>query len=154
MSSSVMFWVGLAVLLFWAVGAYNRLVRQRSQGLLAFAVLDHLFIRFITMAKEKGSDSGALAAAADQFLASLKVARIQPLNGPTTNALKTAYETLCLCWQQVPDTLPSQWDQLAVQLDMARSDFNQSVLTYNQAIGQFPAVVLARVFGFRPAQLL
>jgi LemA protein len=33
-------WVVLAVLLFWFVGAYNRLVRQRSAVLQAYATLD------------------------------------------------------------------------------------------------------------------
>jgi LemA protein len=149
-----MFWVGSALLLFWSVGAYNRLVRLRSQGLAAFAVLDDLLGRFVTMAREKGSDSGALIAAADQFQSSLRVSRSQPLNGPTTSALRTAYETLCSCWLQVPDTLPSQWDQLAVQLEIARTDFNRSVISYNLALTQFPAVLLAWVIGFRPAQSL
>ncbi len=29
-------WVALAVILFWSVGAYNRLVRLRSQAIAAF----------------------------------------------------------------------------------------------------------------------
>jgi LemA protein len=149
-----MLWAGFAVLIFWSVGAYNRLVRLRSKGLAAFSVLDDSLSRFVTMAREQGSDSGALVAAANQFESSLKVSRTQPLNAPTTSALSTAYETLWSCWLQVPDRLAPQWDHLELQLEMARADFNQSVLSYNAALNQFPAIVLAWVIGFRPAQSL
>ncbi|UST54011.1 lema family protein [Comamonadaceae bacterium OTU4NAUVB1] len=39
------YWVGAAVLLFWFVGAYNRLVRLRSATLQAYAVLDAALVR-------------------------------------------------------------------------------------------------------------
>ncbi len=149
-----MIWAGLALLLFWSVGAYNRMVRLRSQGLVAYTGLDRLLSQFAAMAREQGPDSGALCAAADQFQASLNVSRSQPLNGATTKALRTAYETLRLCWLNAPDALSPQWEQLAVQLDMARSDFNQSVSAYNAAIRQFPAAVLAWLFGLKPAEPL
>jgi LemA protein len=35
---------------------------------------------------------------------------------------------------------------------MARAEFNKAVARYNAAVTQFPAVLLARLFGFRPAQ--
>jgi len=166
MNSYVALWLGLAVSLFWAVGAYNRLMRLRSQGLAAFAILDDLLVQFVTMTRQDVSDSAALVAAAEQFQASLKVSRSRPLNGPTTSALKTAYATLCSCWSRSPEmatgstgtgmpgSLPSQREQLAVQIELARSEFNKSVTRYNAAINQFPALVLARIFGFRPAQTM
>jgi hypothetical protein len=45
-----------------------------------------------------------------------------------------------------------QWEQLAFQVDRARSDFNLSVINYNEARNQFPANVLAKIFGFKPAE--
>ena len=39
------YWIGLAVLLFWFVGAYNRLVRLRSATLQAYAALDAALVR-------------------------------------------------------------------------------------------------------------
>lgn len=166
------------------MGAYNRLVRLRFRGIAAFANLETFFNQYILMVKTNVpewsaaaapgnalSDSdtasaawSALAAAADQLNASLKVAHTRPLNGPTMSALRTAFETLCLSWLRlrdlpadlagaaVPDTLQSQWEMVAVQVEMARTDFNRTVTNYNQAIGQFPALLLARVFGFKPAQ--
>ncbi len=184
MSDSVMVWFAIAVLLFWSMGAYNRLMRIRSQGIAAFAALEGLFNQYLLMVKTNFPAGGpadslhheshgheafssawaGLAAAAEQFHASLKVARAQPLNGPTTNALRTAHETLCLSWLRLrnlppdlagpalPNTLQSQWEHVALQAEIARGDFNSRVVSYNEAINQFPALLLAWLFGFKPAQ--
>jgi len=184
MSNSVMVWFAVAVLLFWAMGAYNRLVRLRSQGIHAFAALEGLFNQYVLIVKTNcpqadelrsihDSDQdqkisaeawNGLAAAAEQFNASLKVAHVQPLNGPAMSALVTALATLNLSWSRLsdlpfnvtepvlPNHLQLQWDQLALQVDIARSEFNRRVDNYNEAIHQFPALLLAWVFGFKPAQ--
>jgi LemA protein len=164
MSSSVFLWFGVAVLLFWAVGAYNRLVRLRSQGIAVFAVLEGLLNQFVSMAGPEVTDSAALVAAADQFRVALKMCRSQPLHGATISALTMTYETMCLCWSrqrqhgprgnapEPSEDLPLQWEQLVAQTEMARADFNKAVARYNAGVTQFPAVLLARLFGFRPAQ--
>jgi LemA protein len=184
MNASVALWFVFALLLFWAMGAYNRLVRLRSRGIAAFANLETFFNQYILMVKTNvpqwsaaaapgnavpDNDTSvaawaALAAAAEQLNASLKVAHTRPLNGPTMSALRTAFETLCLSWLRlrdlpadlagaaVPDTLQSQWETVAAQVEMARTDFNRTVTNYNQAISQFPALLLARAFGLQPAQ--
>lgn len=164
LSSSLTLWIGLATLSFWAVGAYNRLVRLRSQGLAAFANLEQTFSQLAALAKHDFAGSRALAAAAEQFQASLKVSRSQPLNGPAMSALKTAFETLCRCWDRqcevsfdetaaiAREALERQWDPLVAQADRARSEFNAAVENYNAAISQFPAVLVAWVFGFRTAE--
>ena len=36
----------------------------------------------------------------------------------------------------------------------ARQTFNEAVRTYNHAQGEFPAVLVARLFGFAPAAML
>lgn len=184
MSDSLMVWLAIAVLLFWSMGAYNRLVRLRSQGLVAFAALEGLLHQYLELVKTNCPDAGeanadpaarpeqdafsaawaALAAAAEQFNASLKVVHAQPLKGPTMLALGTALETLRLSWSRLqnlpadlagpalPASLQSQWEQLASQIDLARAEFNGRVVNYNEAIAQFPALLLAWVFGFKPAQ--
>lgn len=189
MSNSVMVWIAIAVLLFWSMGAYNRLMRLRSQGILAFAALEALLSQLVVTVKANLPEAavaadvpsdlpahdasaafsaacGGLVAAAEQFNVSLKVAHARPLNGPTTSALKTAFETLCLSWSRLlalsadlagpalPVTLQLQlqWEQIAVQVEVARTEFNRRVENYNEAISQFPALLLAWVFGFKPAQ--
>lgn len=184
MSDSVMVWVSVALMLFWSMGAYNRLMRLRSQGIVAFAALEGLFNQYVLLVKKNLPDAvealdaydpgqrhnsssaawAGLAAAAEQFNASLKAAHARPLNGPTTNALKTAFQTLCLSWSRLqdlppdlagpalPNFLQSQWEHIALQSEIARAEFNKTVTNYNEAINQFPALLLAWVFGFKPAQ--
>jgi LemA protein len=184
MTDSVLVWLAIAVFLFWSMGAYNRLVRLRSQGLVAFGALEAPFNQYILLVKNNipdvretpdadgsghGNDSShaawaGLAAAAEQFSASLKVAHAHPLNGPTTSALKTAFDTLCLSWSRLQDLPPdlagsalpaalqSQWEHIGFQAEMARAEFNRTVTNYNEAINQFPALLLAGMFGFKPAQ--
>lgn len=184
MSDSVMVWFAIAVLLFWSMGAYNRLVRLRSQGNMSFVALEGLFNQYVLIVRTNYPDVGTghsppdashghnqasvmwggLVAAAEQFNASLRVAHAQPLNGSAMRALGTALTTLCLCWSQLrdlpsdlagpalPGALQLQWEQVTAQVEVARAEFNQRVLNYNEAIDQFPALLLARVFGFKPAQ--
>lgn len=184
MSDSVMVWVFIALLLFWSMGAYNRLVRLRFQGIAAFAALESLLNQYVLMVKanfpdalvfiaprdeRQGDDAfldawTGLTAAADQFTASLKMAHAKPLNGPTMLALRTALDTLCLCWARLrdlppdlagaplPSALQSQWEHVALQAEMASTEFNRQVENYNEAIHQFPALLLAWVFGFKSAQ--
>ena len=184
MSDSVLVWFAIAVLLFWAMGAYNRLMRLRSQGIGAFVTLEGLFNQYVQLVKtsipqveaghaaheaNQGRDASAAAwagllAATEQFNASLKVAHVRPLNGATMSALRTAFETMCLSWSRLrdlppdlagpalPGALQQQWEQLAFQAEMARAEFNRRVVNYNQAIRQFPALMLAWLFGFKPAQ--
>ena len=184
MSDSLIVWFAIAVLLFWSMGAYNRLVRLRSQGLVAFATLESLLNQYVALVKTNFPDASVadsrpdagqaqdafsaawtgLAAATEQFNASLKIVHTQPLKGPTMRALGTALETMCLSWSRLqnlppdlagpalPGTLQSQWEQVASQDDIARTEFNGRVVNYNEAIAQFPALLLTWVFGFKPAQ--
>lgn len=184
MNASVLLWLTIAVLLFWWMGAYNRLVRLRSQGITAFAALEALFNQHLLLVKAhspqtaavdagheeaQGHDDAAVAwhglvAAAGQFNASLKAAHAHPLNGATMRALRTAFETLSLSWSRLqdrapdlagpalPSTLQAQWAHVAFQVEVARAEFNRAVVNYNEAIAQFPALLLAWVFGFKPAQ--
>ena len=184
MSDSVIVWIIIALLLFWSMGAYNRLVRLRFQGIAAFSALEGLLNQYVLMVSanfpqtidpmtplDEGQSGdefflawAGLAAAAEQFTASLKMAHAKPLNGPTMLALKTALETMCLCWARLRDLQPdlagsplpgallSQWEHVALQAEIARTEFNRQVENYNEAIHQFPALLLAWIFGFKPAQ--
>ena len=53
MGDSIVSWFVLAILLFWAMGAYNRLVRLRSHGIVAFAALERLFDQYLSMVKKE-----------------------------------------------------------------------------------------------------
>ena len=184
MSDSVTVWLALAVFLFWAMGAYNRLGRLRSQRLQAFAVLDGLLKQYPVLVNtalpapqvrpvqgderlESGEVSAAwaaLAAAAESLAASLKGTHALSLNGATIGRMRAGLDAVFQAWTRLQALPPEQtgpvlasalvlqWTQLGTQTDAARSEFNQRVVNYNEAIQQFPALLLAWVLGFKPAQ--
>ena len=184
MSWPLGFWIGAAVLLFWAVGAYNRLIRLRAAVLQAFAALEArlreqadlvqacLPASFVpAVAKEEGAGNGmaglwnGLGGATLQFTASLDAARTRPLDPDSIAALKAAHGVLYMAWQRLqqddahdlagaalPDTLQLRWQQTAAHVKDDAGMFNQQVDAYNDAIAQFPALLVASLFSFRPAR--
>ncbi|MFM2275791.1 MAG: hypothetical protein RL211_1663 [Pseudomonadota bacterium] len=184
MDAPVVFWLLVAVLVFWAVGAYNRLIRLRSQAIGAFAVVNEHFLRYIGLVRANASlmNNTGLAelvaqytdtltqawigvdGAATQFDASLKIVSQRPLDAVAMSAMQTAYSTLCSSWERlqneppdlaghrIPEVLQQDWAQVAVLISPARADFNRLVVAYNEAISQFPASILAWLFGFKPAR--
>lgn len=175
MRNSVVIWIISAVLLFWAVGAYNRLVRLRAQAIAAFAPLEAQFAHYAALvhnsfASIHGDDGPAaragLVGAALQLEASMKVARAQPLDVLAMQALETAHEALSASWARVrneppdlagaplPQALQLQWEHIALDAGYACVEFNRRVEDYNAAIQQFPARLLAGLFGFKPAHMI
>lgn len=178
MLSSSLFWILLAVMVFWAVGAYNRLVRLRSAVIQAFGGLDVYLVRMMALPGECAAAADmraqaeapvwqSLQAAAAQFGASLAVARAQPLQADAAAALSTALQVLCAAWDglaqsgtgacagaQAGATWVQQWGHLQKQRSQAQELFNRAVLQYNDSLAQFPARLLAGVFGFKRGRTL
>lgn len=180
MSDSVTVWLALAVLLFWAMGAYNRLGRLRLQRLQAFAVLDGLLRQYPVLlntalpASQVGDErpvSGevsaawvALAVAVESLAVLPKGTPAPSLNGIPIGTVRAALDAVSQAWTRLQALAPDQtgpvlapalvlqWTQLGTQTDVACSEFNQRVVNYNEAIQQFPALLLAWVLGFKPAQ--
>jgi LemA protein len=174
-------WWVLALLLFWAVGAYNRLVRLRGAALAAFQPVDARLSQFIALLQEQSPLAfepqrtqplavtstlwAGLQGASTQFDVALRVVRRQPLDPEAVEALRTAQETLQVWWDRLvqecrdqPDQAPASWQMAWMdnrrQTAEAADTFNQAVLAHNAAIRQFPALVLARLFSFRSAACL
>jgi LemA protein len=194
MWSSPLFWIFIAIAVFLARGANNRLMRLRSSAVQAFGSLDAHLVRTLALLGEFGAahsalqesaggvgqhEMAALQGAATQLSASLAVARARPLRPQAISALGAARDVLQACWHKaVPgattlgsgtqgaaehDGAPSpsaatlwqaRWDDHALHNDLAIRVFNEAVLHYNAAITQFPANLLAWVFGFRAARTL
>lgn len=177
---SIGWWVGAAVLLFWGVGAYNRLVRLRAEANTAFAALDTQWQRQLALINASLPESSqltqpgeflddiallwaALRGAAAQLAASLAAMRPRPLQAEAAAALGAAQDVLNTAWRRVqqdandlagsslPDTVAAQWQQLASETSAAQQQFNEAVARYNAAITQFPALLLAALFGFKRA---
>ena len=113
-------WIATAVLLFWFVGAYNRLVRLRAAVLQAYATLDAALrkqLDFVqssitaTAQKDAPPDSlsssvAPLQAATTQLASVLGATRLRPLDPGAMAALATALQVLINAWQrQYPDAV-------------------------------------------------
>jgi LemA protein len=104
------FWIAAAVLLFWAVGAYNRLVRLRAAIKLSFASVEaHIRQRDALLAQWLADCSAALGASADsaqahsvnavrsacvQVSAAVDHARIGPSGAQAIASLRLSEEVL------------------------------------------------------------
>ncbi len=183
MTPSWIAWITLASALFWAVGAYNRLVRLRAQAIAGFVVLHGHLSQYIAVVDDhlKTASGLALAQAAatprdanpatswaglqgasTQFEESLRVARKRPLDAGAMAALQTALATLRMSWSRVRDECRDYqdllspmseplWSDNTQNANHASAEFNRAVTAYNAAVTQFPALVLAYLFSFRPA---
>jgi LemA protein len=180
---SLWIWIVPVLLLFWAIGAYNRLVRLRARMRAAFAALDEQLMRQIVwvqgclpepmrggpqMLSNELHDAPTAAwarlhAASDQFAAALAHARSGVADVTTMAGVVLAHEAMRTAWANVlteavaPDAVPSadrlqaRWLRLLHQALPLRTAFNEVAQAYNQAIGQFPAAIIARLARFRPA---
>ncbi|MCB1999372.1 MAG: LemA family protein [Burkholderiaceae bacterium] len=169
MTGNIVFWLAVAVLLFWSLGAYNRLVRLRAQVISRFAGVDQRMVQALGLlgeavtARDAASDTRAgLQAAMVQFEVALRVARKQPLDANAVAALQTAHATVHTVWTRSPGesagldvtaaaVMQRAWEDNTQVVREAVADYNAAVHDYNAAIRQFPASVLAYFFGFGPA---
>ncbi len=169
-----------AVLVFWVVGAYNRLVRLKNAIGAAFGQLDEqlrrrheLIDRLMAvvgepLAHENGALDALLAAAA-QARESADRARATPLLAGPLGALAGAEQMLAASLQRVlalvehhaelqhDGAVREVADALTDtrhRIGFARLAYNDQVQAFNDASAQFPTVVLARVFGFFPLEPL
>ena len=176
-SSTLVVWSLAALLLFWAIGAYNRLVRLRAKAIAAFATLEQamaglpllLEANFSQPDAEASSlnlERSALMDAGKRFADALRLARAAPLAAAAVDDLSKAYQELAGSWDKqsvLPDDLSTpdafaavqlRWNQIGLLVQVARVEFNRRVQLYNDAIGQFPALLVASAAGLKPGQTL
>jgi hypothetical protein len=110
-------WIVIAVLLFWFVGAYNRLVRLRATVLQAYGALDAALgkqLDFVqasiaasppeAVLNESLSSIAPLQAATTQLSTLLGATRLHPLDAGVMAALATALQVWAGAWRrQHPD---------------------------------------------------
>jgi LemA protein len=161
-----------AVLMFWSVGAYNRLVRLRTAVLRQFVPVDqHLEARSALLQRQtellmpcpgaSRRELETLQAASAQVDVAWLAAKRQPGSADTINSLRLALQILAqVRARAVPLNAPEAAPALALRqqlaacdnaLQFAQGQFNQAVLAYNSALAHFPAAWLGALFGFRNA---
>ena len=168
--ASMLFWGGAAVLLFWTVGAYNRLVRLRNHILRRFAPVDQQLAARSALLLRQLDTLAALPAGAAREVEELRAARAQadaaweaarrrPGAAGAINSLRLASHILARARERVPPDadsaeLTALRGELTVcdnALQFALGQFNEAVNEYNQAVHQFPTWLLAAMFRFRGA---
>lgn len=113
MWSSPLFWIVIGIALFWALGAYNRLMRLRSAVVQSFGSFDAHMVRQVALLGEFNAacsvqqndaelsahqEMAALQGATTQLSASLAVARARPLRPDAMAALAAARDVLHASW--------------------------------------------------------
>jgi len=172
-SSQVIVWAALAVLLFWTVGAYNRLVGLRSGLVASFATVDAQFrhrhgllLRQADLLEpHAGTDTQpleAFRAACAQAEAACSRARLRPVAAGLVTSLRLAEEILADARRRLPEAAGNdELAALAGELNasdstfaFARRQFNEQVDAYNRAVRQFPTWLIAGLFRFHRAGTL
>ncbi len=184
MLNSRWFWILIAVLVFWVLGAYNRLVRLRAQVKQQFGPLEAVLLNYQELVQHAVSAAtqapqlwdGLAGAELGQShwtrlqvaagLSTVAIARMQnhTLEEDSARALHDAAAELQDAWAalihpdvyyiNMPDALKQRWLELDLLVQPELNRFNEAITEYNQAIEQYPAALLARLFQFKPATAL
>lgn len=173
--------LGLMVLgvVFWLIGAYNRLVTLRQRVKNAFAQIDvqlkrrhDLIPNLVETAKgymqHERETLEAVIAARNQAVQVQQAASADPANAQAIRnlqgaegALTGALGRLFAVMEAYPDLKANQ-NMLSLQEELtstenkvafARQAYNDAVTAYNTKIESFPANTIAGTFGFEPAEL-
>ena len=170
----------LAMLVFWAVGAYNRLVRLKNTIANAFGQIDvqlkrryDLIPNLVDAArkylKHELVTLEAVISARNQARIASDTVKSRPGKADAVIALAAAEQTLdsslgrlFALVEAYPDLkadqtireLSEELTSTENKVGFARQAYNDAVLDYNNAQGQFPALLVARAFGFVPSVML
>jgi len=174
MSGSILLWGSLALVAFWCVGLYNRLMRIRARGLDALGSVEkHLKAygtciqpHLVGVSVQPPVAWLQLQIAVESLEAACKAARETPLAIGPMETLTQSLAALDQKWTAlrnapadlagaaIPDDMLAEWDEATNRVQIARGGYNQIVARYNEAIGQFPARVVVGAMGFKPAGTL
>jgi len=173
-TAQIVLWVGGAALLFWLVGAYNRLVSLRGAIVRQFVPVESqltqrhgLLLQQIDaltpVLLNAAPRLDALRAACQQCSAACAHAKVRPGAVGAITSLRLAEDILGDARARLPVQSVSGIDLSALNAQLAAADtalafarrqFNDAVIEYNDAVRQFPTVLLVGLFGFRAAGTL
>jgi LemA protein len=169
--------VAAAILVFWMLGAYNRLVALRNAIGAAWQQVDEALARRATAVvplvtalraplAAEGAALDALLAGQAQVTAAADALRERPVRPEATAALVRAESAMSSAGARVLALLDldaalrdreevaplvAQWRESEPRLAFARQLFNEAVQAYNDAAAQWPTRLLVPVYGFGPA---
>lgn len=178
--STLVLFAALALLIFWAVGAYNRLVRLKNTIANAYGQIDvqlkrryDLIPNLVEAAKKylqhEQTTLEAVTLARNQARSASDAVRARPANAAAMTALVAAEQVLEgslghlfavaeaypeLKADQTIQDLSEELTSTENKVAFARQAYNDAALDFNNAQGQFPALLVARLFGFSPSVML
>lgn len=170
----------LALFVFWAVGAYNRLVRLKNIIANAFGQIDvqlkrryDLIPNLVEAARKylqhEQETLEAVIAARNQARSASDAVRSSPGKADAVISLAAAEQALggslgrlFALAEAYPDLkadrtireLSEELTSTENKVGFARQAYNDAVLDYNNQQAQFPALLIARLFGFLPSTML
>ena len=173
--------LGIVLLVvFWAVGAYNRLINLRNRFKNAYAQIDvqlkrryDLIPNLVETAKgymkHERETLEAVIAARNVAVTANAAAAADPTNAAAMSAISQAEGALSSSlgklfalseaypdlkananMMQVSEELTSTENRIA----FARQAYNDNVMEYNNSVEQFPGSIIANMFAFRPGEQL
>lgn len=166
----IAFGTAAAVMLFWVVGAHNRLVGLRNDIVAAFAPVDAEFVarqslllqwaEALTEQTPLTAPLEALRAACAQADAARARVGSHPGSAAAMTSFRLAEEILADTRARLPADPGGNAGLAELQLQLVASDatlafaqrqFNAAVQAYNLAVSQFPTWLVASMFKFRAA---
>lgn len=171
---ALIFGVLIATAVFWAVGAYNRLVRLRAEVVRQWGSVDAVWLRLLvrlqggvaarqslltTPAGDGESELQALQSACDELMEALLQARLQPLAVDGQKQVLALHQKVVI---EIRALLLKDNDAVKPDLEIAVSRMRQTlpaalipyhvaVANYNEALAMQPAAWLGRRLGLQPA---
>jgi LemA protein len=176
-------WIALAVavvVVLWGVAIYNRLVQRRNRIVNAFAQIDvqlkrryDLIPNLVDVAKRylahEAATLEAVTRARGAAVDAASAVRQQPTSAQAVGMLAMAEQALggsvgrlFALAESYPElksdaTMQSLSEELTStenRIGFARQAYNDEVLAYNDEVGRFPNLVVAKVFSFDVAGML
>ena len=178
--SFLIFLAIIAAIVFWVVSIYNRLVNERNRVKNAFAQIDVQLTRRYDLIpnlveavkgymKHERETLEAVIKARNTAVVSLDAAKADPSNaaaiqqlGQAEGALGSILGRLFALSEAYPDLKANEnmmqfQEELAStenKVAFARQAFNDSVMTYNNTVENFPNNIIAGMFSFELASFL
>jgi LemA protein len=170
----------LLVVVFWAIGAFNRLTRLKNAIANAFGQIDvqlkrryDLIPNLVEVARKylahESQTLEAVIAARNQAQSAGLSAAASPLNAGAIGALTGAEQVLggalgrlFAVAEAYPDLkadqnmreLSEELSSTENRIGFARQAYNDHVLEFNDSAAQFPTLIVARLFNFLPQPML
>jgi LemA protein len=176
-TSQIVLAVMAAVLVFWAIGGYNRMVALRNTIAAAWARVEEplgrrraLMMQLVDVVRPELPDKlpalDAVAAAASQAAAAVDAVRARPSSARAMASFSMAQAVFDAAAAQLlatiegGDTLRARpdvasaldgWREAETGIAFARQGFNEAVANYNESARLFPTRILSWLFGFKAA---